>query len=165
MDGIEFNIKNLQNIHDNAGNVNKNKPESSHIREFEKVLSKKLNLTDSSAISPQKTTLSEIDAVYPASFTNSESGDIADRIDKTVDLLEKYTSLLSNPVKTLKDIHPVLMDLNSSAKAIASDLQAKSDAESTTRESGLENIINQIMAMVHTELFKMERGDYTDKLP
>ncbi|GEM_PF-7129767 len=163
MDSTRFNLIHSQSLHNRAGEVNKKKTEPSQLKEFEKVLSNELNITDSATINPQRSALSEIDAVYPASFINDDPADISDRINSTIDLLEKYAHLLSNPAETLKDIHPILMDINTRVKTIAKELNTESHTDNTDRNNELKKVTDQILSMVQIERFKMERGDYTDR--
>ncbi len=174
MKGIGFNIRNLQNFSDKPHKNTKIRTTPGQNIEFNKILSNSLepekseivaaqnkNLSGLSEISPG---LSEISAPSHVSFMNYSPAEISDRVDHTLDLLEKYSSMLSDPLKTLKSIDPVLKDINISAKSIADELKTKIDSNTVAgQDHELVKIVNQILTIANIEAFKMNRGDYTDR--
>ena len=173
MKGIGLNIRNLQNFSDKPNKNTKTGKIPGQNREFNKILSNRLepeisetvtaqnkNLSGLSEIAPR---LSEISAPSHVSFANDSPADISDRIDDTLDLLEKYSSMLSDPLKTLKSIDPVLKEINTSAKSIADELGKRTDSDAAEQDKGLVKIVNQILSIANVEQFKMQRGDYTDR--
>ncbi len=176
MKEIGSNIRNLQNIYDKPHKVIIEKTKPTKENKFNTILSNKLDRTETDTIDIQnkkkssETTpaLSEIHAPSPLSSINDESpgisdSDIPDKIDNTLDMLEEYSSLLSDPSKTLKSMDSVLKDINASAENIADQLQATSNTDNTKGDGELVKIVNQILSLVNVEQFKMYRGDYTDR--
>ena len=173
MKGIGFNIRNLQNFSDKPNKNTKTRTTPGQNIEFSKILSNSLepekseavtaknkNVNGFSGISPY---LSEISAPSHISFMNNSSAEIADKVDYTLDLLEKYSSMLSDPLKTLKSIDPVLKDINTSAQSIADKLKTEIGSDTAGQNHGLVKIVNQILTIANVEQFKMNRGDYTDR--
>ena len=174
MKGIGFNIRNLQNFSDKPHKNTGTKVTSDHNIEFNKILSNRLEPEQSETLTTQKKKennfseiaaprLSEINVPSHVSLMNDTPADISAKIDYTLDLLEKYSSMLSDPLKPLKSIDPVLQDINTSAKTIFDELQTGLNTDNTGHNHGLVKIINQILSIVNVEQFKMQRGDYTDR--
>jgi len=166
MKGIGFNIRNLQNFSDKPNKNTKTGKTPGQNRQFNKILSNRLEPEIPEPVTAQNRNLSglsEISAPSQVSFLNNSPADISAKIDDTLDLLEKYSSMLSDPLKPLKSIDPVLQDINTSAKTIFDELQTGLNTDNTGHNHGLVKIINQILSIVNVEQFKMQRGDYTDR--
>jgi hypothetical protein len=163
MKETKFNIGDLHRISNRApesrDGARKNKPSGG----FDTILSNTLAnndpgeaLTDAKkvALSP----LGEIFSPVPASLVDDTGSDIPAGIDTALDLFERYTILLGDASKNLRDIAPVLTDLTQQTRRLADQVQT---APST--DNRLTAIIDHMLSTATLEQFKMERGDYSDR--
>ncbi len=113
-------------------------------------------LTDANKV--ELSPLGEIFTPAPASLVDDTDIDIPTGIDTALDLFERYTELLGDASKSLRDIAPVLTDLTQQAQRLAEQVQT---APST--DNRLTAIIDHMLSTATLEQFKMERGDYSDR--
>ena len=165
MEETKFNIGDLHRISNrvpgNKDGAGKNKPSG----DFDTILEKTLAnndpgeaLTDAKTYEPSP--LGEIAAPVPAlaMAMDDTNIDIPTGIDEALDLFERYTQLLGDASKSLRDIAPVLTDLTQQTQRLAEQVQ---DAPSV--DTRLVAIIDDILSTATLEQFKMERGDYSDR--
>ncbi len=92
--------------------------------------------------------------IMATSFTNVEFPDsgVAEKTDRLLGLLDTYAKELSDPGKTLKDIEPLISDINESARLLA--------AEAGENDPGLAGIARETAMTAAKEYAKFNRGDY-----
>jgi hypothetical protein len=163
MKETKFNIGDLHRISnrvpEDKDRARKNKPSG----DFDTILSNTLTNNDhGEALSDTKkyepAPLGEIASPVPASLVDDTDSDIPAGIDTTLDLFERYTVLLGDATKNLRDIAPVLMDLTQQTQRLAEQVQADPSADNR-----LTAIIDHMLSTATLEQFKMERGDYSDR--
>ena len=137
----------------NPDRVRKNKPSG----EFDTILSKTLANTDpAEKFAPSS--LGEISSPVPALPMDDTDIDIPSGIDAALDLFERYTELLGDSSKSLRDIAPVLEDLTDQARRLAEQVQ-----DTPSVDNRLSAMVDHMLSTAALEQFKMERGDYTDR--
>ena len=127
---------------------------------FGKILSEQIDsLSGEADLTPTSQGLPELEGAYKALTINlpDQGPPIAEKISASIDLLDTYASMLSNPENTLKQAHKLLEDL--SAKNL--DLRKELD-QSPTSDPQLEKIFTHLTTLVEVEQIKIDRGDYTD---
>ncbi len=113
-------------------------------------------LTDAKKYEPSS--LGEISAPLPALPMDDTSIDLPTGIDTALDLFERYTELLGDASKSLRDIAPVLTDLTQQTHRLAEQVQ-----DEPSVDTRLVAIIDHMLSTATLEQVKMERGDYTDR--
>lgn len=97
--------------------------------------------------------LEEISA--PGFELASLSSIVTGKTDKLLDMLDTYAVQLENPEFSLRNIAPVLEEINSKADALLEDSQFLGKEDST-----LKSIAIQAAVTARTEYEKFQRGDY-----
>jgi len=98
--------------------------------------------------------LSEVNQVK--SLTSSDPAtDLLDYSDKVIDLLDNYANELSNPMKTLKDIEPIVTRIGKEIDIIESKT-----AGMIPRDTGIEQFVRDLSVTAHVAVLKFQRGDY-----
>ncbi len=141
--------------------LNKEKATSRQSEAFGRILSEQLNPflgTDSPSISEG---LPELEGTYSAATLKPDNGNkfgnkLSEKITTSLDLLDIYASMLSDPEKTLKQAHKLLENLSEQTAQLLEEI----DKSPKTDES-LKKIITQLSAMVQVEQIKINRGDYS----
>jgi hypothetical protein len=92
--------------------------------------------------------------IMATSFTNVEYPDsgVAEKTDRLLGLLDTYAKELSDPGKTLKDIEPLISDINESARLLS--------AEAGENDPRLAGIARETAMTAAKEYAKFNRGDY-----
>lgn len=98
--------------------------------------------------------LSEVDPVKSLTSADPETG-LLDCSDKVLDLLDDYANELNNPLKTLKDIEPIVTRIE---KEI--DLIESKAAGMIPRDMGIEQFVRDLSVTAHVAVLKFQRGDY-----
>lgn len=143
--------------------LNKEKSFPGQNEAFGRILSEQLNPflgTDSPSLSEG---LPELEGTYsaatlaPPDNDNKLGNKIYEKITTSLDLLDSYASILSNPEKTLKQAHKLLEDLSEQTNQLLEEVD-----QSPKTDESLKKIITQLSAMVQVEQIKINRGDYSD---
>ncbi len=132
----------------------KNAPLGSN--DFGKVLKEALEKPGLNSGVQQSDRLPEPHPVQSFGNSNSESTYI-DKTSKVINLMDSYARFLSNPRKTLKEIEPELMTFVDEAR----DLH-KEYVNSGNVDSGLKNILEDLLRAARLESARFNRGDYLD---
>jgi len=101
-----------------------------------------------------------IDAVPEIQFSTSLAGEkipTLDRVERFLDLLDKYHQKLGNPQATLRDIHPLINELEMEKENLIPVLNSLPDGD------GLKDILNQTLITSSLEIIRFNRGDYVDR--
>jgi len=153
-----FNIKNIDTLSRTPPDIGKTGKGTQSKESFEKILSSTIDNAGSEEIAAKKETgLPEIAAVLPPVSVSNAGADVSNRISEALDLLEKYSLMLSDPLKTLRDISPVLNEINTRIEILDREIR-----DDLAGDAELTRIIDQLLSTVRVEQYKMERGDYTD---
>jgi hypothetical protein len=77
-----------------------------------------------------------------------------DRIENLIGLLDQYRHKLADPGVTLKNIDPIVREIDRETETLVPILDSVPEGE------GLKNIINQTLVTASLEVNKFYRGDY-----
>ena len=89
-------------------------------------------------------------------FLSGEKISIADHADRVLDTLDDYQKKLASPAFTLKDIAPLIDEIEAGNKTLISASKALSDGDE------LKNILEQVIITSMVEIIKFNRGDYVN---
>lgn len=98
--------------------------------------------------------LSEVSPVKSLTSADLKT-DLLDCSDKVLDLLDDYANELSNPLKTLKDIEPIVTRIEKEVDIIESKT-----AGMIPRDIGIEQLVRDLSVTAHVAALKFQRGDY-----
>lgn len=148
------NINNIQSItqiiDSQSTKVSKT---SGQAQGFESLLNSELEKTQESEKGIQTSELGEIPA--PAFDIQTVSSIVTDKTDKLLTSLERYASKLDDTNVSLKDIEPVLEELNADAASLLEEtLSLGKD------DQNLIDIATSTAVTAKTEYLKFQRGDY-----
>ena len=124
---------------------------------FQKVLHDTIQKTGGTELKPSARPVPATVPIHPAQLNNllATKTDLAvERIDRFIDMLERYQQKLTEPGATLKDMDRLISDISLEKDRLAS-LTASLDAE-----DGLRGILNEALVTASREVFKFQRGDY-----
>jgi hypothetical protein len=131
---------------------------------FGKILSEQIgSLSGEADLTPTSQGLPELEGAYKAQTinlpdqANPQGNPITEKINASIDLLDTYASMLSNPENTLKQAHRLLEDLSETNHLLQKELD-----QSPTTDPQLEKILTHLTTLVKVEQIKIDRGDYTD---
>jgi hypothetical protein len=77
-----------------------------------------------------------------------------DRIENLIGLLDQYRHKLADPGITLKNIDPIIREIDQETENLAPVL------DSLPEDEDLKNIVNQTLVTASLEVSKFYRGDY-----
>lgn len=124
---------------------------------FGDLLGKVLNAPD-----PEKATVSELKLTQSlsgiqlkASLT-AEPGEVTEKMEGLLDLLDSYREMLSDPRATLRDMAPVVERIAAARDQLAESLEGIESGD------GLRDLVNQALVTASTEIVKFQKGDYID---
>lgn len=120
---------------------------------FDSVLSSALEKTEAGEGETEAMGLEEISA--PAFDLMPLSTTVTDKTDKLLDMLNSYAQQLENPQISLRNIEPVLEEINAEAGALLEDAKFLGEDDSSLKE-----IATQTAVTARTEYVKFQRGDY-----
>lgn len=148
------NINNIQSItqiiDSQSTKVSKT---SGQAQGFESLLNSALEKTQESEKGIQTSELGEISA--PGFDIQTVSSIVTDKTDKLLTSLERYASKLDDTNISLKDIEPVLEELNADAASLLEEtLSLGKD------DQNLIDIATSTAVTAKTEYLKFQRGDY-----
>lgn len=127
---------------------------------FDRILIDQLDQKDRSLKSGSIESLGEIQGSFRAGKLEqaADRAWLTDRIEFSIDLLDRYAAALGSEDKTLKQAWNILKQLTDMT-AFTKNKLAGSNGDI---DGDLKNIINQILSIVETENIKFQRGDYSD---
>ncbi|UCF56086.1 MAG: hypothetical protein JSW15_08245 [Deltaproteobacteria bacterium] len=131
------------------------KNERSSSREFGAILNEHIensSKTDAGTKSPPITnTISEIQS-DPSPPVGKNP--IIDRTETFLDILDEYHQKLGNPQFILKDIYPLINEMEAQNEGLIPVLNSLPDGDE------LKDILNQVLITSSLEIIKFNRGDY-----
>ena len=83
-----------------------------------------------------------------------DPNDAIDRTENLIGLLDQYRHKLADPSATLKQIDPIVREIDQEAEILTLVLDTLPDNE------GIKRIINETLVTASTEVTKFYRGDY-----
>jgi len=101
-----------------------------------------------------QTTLSRIDATNPYQPSDTKS-DILRHGDKILSLLDDYAGHLNDPKKTLRDIEPLVGEIEKEVRFIEAET-----AEKSQNDEELQELINNLVLTANVNIYKFYRGDF-----
>ncbi len=102
--------------------------------------------------------LPEINASYTANKITLalDQGELPEKLESSISLLERYASWLGDPEKTLKQSYGLLEQLATQTKDLKNEFKDKDSVN-----PDLTRIITELLTTVEVEQIKFDRGDYT----
>ena len=85
-----------------------------------------------------------------------ENTSIIDRAERMLDILDNYQQELSDPNAPLRDIHPLIQEMEMENERLTPIL------DSLPGGDGLKDILNQILITSSVEVMKFNRGSYVN---
>lgn len=98
--------------------------------------------------------LSEINKVALPALSDYET-DVLDHSDKVLNLLDDYANELNNPLKTLKDIEPIVSRIEKETNLVESKT-----ADIVSKNGEIEQFVKALSVTAHVAVMKFQRGDY-----
>ena len=149
----------LQETSRNAISSNRGKLVSGQKALFGEILEQFNPLTKTGKSAPSSPELPELAGTYKASALNLPDNEntLTEKISESMDLLDTYASVLSNPENTLKQAYELLENLSEKNRQLTEELD-----QSPTTDQGLEKILTHLATLVKVEQIKINRGDYND---
>ena len=147
------NINQINELVHSMGGQRQIKQASGENDTFGSVLSSALEKTDAAEGEMQTMGLEEISA--PSFELEPLSSIITGKTDTLLGMLETYAEQLENPTFSLRNIEPVLAEINAKAGALLEDARFLGE-----ENSGLKEIATQTVLTARTEYEKFQRGDY-----
>ncbi|WDP89601.1 MAG: hypothetical protein HUN04_07655 [Desulfobacter sp.] len=149
-----INIHNINEIAQALGGQSQTRQKSGEAADaFDAVLNSALNKTDSAENATAADGLEEIAA--PGFNLEPVSSIVTGKTDKLIGMLESYAGQLENPGVSLRQMEPVLEEINAKADALLEKTKLLGEAD-----SGLKDIATQTAVTARTEYMKFQRGDY-----
>lgn len=148
------NINNIQSITQIIDSqTTKESKSSGQAQGFESLLNSALEKTQESEKGTQTSELGEISAMNFDIQTVSSI--VTDKTDKLLTNLESYASKLDDTNVSLKDIEPVLEELNADAASLLEETLSLGEDD-----QNLIDIATSTAVAAKTEYLKFQRGDY-----
>jgi len=148
------NINNIQSITQIIDSqTTKESKSSGQAQGFESLLNSALEKTQESEKDTQTSELGEISAMNFDIQTVSSI--VTDKTDKLLTSLESYASKLDDTNVSLKDIEPVLEELNADAASLLEETLSLGEDD-----QNLIDIATSTAVTAKTEYLKFQRGDY-----
>ncbi len=77
-----------------------------------------------------------------------------ERVERLLDTLDKYRQKLNSPHVTLKELHPLIQEIEREKENLIPAINSLSDKD------GLKNILNEVLLTSSMETIRFNRGDY-----
>ena len=87
-------------------------------------------------------------------FLSGREISIVDRAERLLDTLDEYQEKLASPEFTLRDISPLIGEMEAGNEILTSAVNDLSHGDE------LKNILNQVIITSSVEIIKFNRGDY-----
>ena len=148
-------IENNENIQKSLYPEKNNKNEKAQGIDFGAVLKNEVEKS-SNAISGNQTmpSISSISPIQLNMISPVQNGSIIDRVENLLNVLDEYQQKLKDPHFTLKEIEPLVKQMEKEKENLAPVL------DSLVEDDGLKEILNQALVTSSLETIKFNRGDY-----
>jgi hypothetical protein len=99
----------------------------------------------------------KINEITEATMSTSmgSKADVIKHSDKILNLLDDYTRDLADPAKTLKDIGPLVKNIEKEVSLIEAE-----SADAVHNDEALKKIIKDLAVTANVAVYKFHRGDY-----
>ncbi len=127
--------------------------------DFSKILSEQLEDTGTSGLTDgDNLGLPELGATFNAQLAglSQDQSRLPDLISDSIDLLENYADLLSDPEKTLRQAYGLLEQIQLQTLGIDQELTQGEDSNPM-----LKGILDHLSTVIELEKIKIDRGDYS----
>lgn len=111
----------------------------------------------SSNLNSQNQKMPSISSISPIQLemvSPTQNKSVIERVENLLNILDKYQQKLKDPHVTLKEIDPVVKQMEKEKDNLTPVL------DSISGNDGLKDILNQILATSSLEAIKFNRGDY-----
>ena len=98
--------------------------------------------------------ISSISPIQLNMISPAQNGSIIDRVENLLNVLDEYHQKLKDPHFTLKEIDPLVKQMEKEKENLAPVL------DSLVEDDGLKDILNQTLVTSSLETIKFNRGDY-----
>ncbi|CAB1059672.1 hypothetical protein D1BOALGB6SA_4434 [Olavius sp. associated proteobacterium Delta 1] len=148
---IHNNDQILKNIYPET----KTTPQPSDDQEFGTILKESVENVKKEVTGPRQTTfINALNGVQMSTPSKFDKQFALDRIENLIGLLDQYRHKLADPAITLKNIDPIIRQIEQETKNLASAL------DSLPQDEDFKNIFNQTLVTASLEVTKFYRGDY-----
>jgi len=107
---------------------------------------------------PETQNVSTVSGMTPMSLerfhSNTQQPPLVNRVDAFLDILDAYQQKLGDGQFSLKNIYPLVQELETEKENLMPDFHSLSDKD------GLKNILDQTLITASLEIVKFNRGDY-----
>jgi hypothetical protein len=124
-------------------------------KEFGSILKESVENVKKENVGPRPTTfISPMSGVQMIPSSKFDQQFTLDRIENLIGLLDQYRHKLADPGITLKNIDPIIREIDQETENLAPVL------DSLPEDEDLKNIVNQTLVTASLEVSKFYRGDY-----
>jgi len=124
-------------------------------KEFGTILKESVDNLKNEVAGPRPTTfINPLNGVQMRTSAGFDKQFALDRIENLIGLLDQYRDKLADPEVTLKNIDPIVREIDRETETLVPILDSVPEGE------GLKNIINQTLVTASLEVNKFYRGDY-----
>jgi hypothetical protein len=124
-------------------------------KEFGSILKESVENVKKENVGPRPTTfISSMSGVQMITSSKYDKQFALDRIENLIGLLDQYRHKLADPGITLKNIDPIIREIDQETENLAPVL------DSLPEDEDLKNIVNQTLVTASLEVSKFYRGDY-----
>ncbi len=148
-------IHNNHQILKNLYPETKTNPQLPADKEFGTILKESVENSEKEVTGPRQTTfINPLNGVQMITSSTFDKQFTLDRIENLIGLLDQYRHKLADPGITLKNIDPIIRQIDQETENLAPVLDSLPEGEE------LKNIINQTLVTASLEVTKFYRGDY-----
>ena len=148
-------IENNENIQKSLYPEKINKNERAQGIDFGAVLKNEVDKSSNDISGNQKMpSISSISPIQLNMISPAQNGSIIDRVENLLNVLDEYHQKLKDPHFTLKEIDPLVKQMEKEKENLAPVL------DSLVEDDGLKDILNQTLVTSSLETIKFNRGDY-----
>ncbi len=148
-------IHNNDQILKNLYPQTKTNPQPPADQEFGTILKESVENSKKEVTGPRPTTfINPLNGVQMSPSSTFDKQFTLDRIENLIGLLDQYRHKLADPGITLKNIDPIIRQIDQETENLAPVLDSLPEGEE------LKNIINQTLVTASLEVTKFYRGDY-----
>ena len=124
-------------------------------KEFGSILKESVENVKKEDTEPRPTTfINSLSGVQMIRSSKFDKQFALDRIENLIGLLDQYRHKLADPGITLKNIDPIIREIDQETENLAPVL------DSLPKDEDLKNIVNQTLVTASLEVSKFYRGDY-----
>ena len=148
-------IENNENIQKSLYPEKINKNEKAQGIDFGAVLKTEVEKSSNTISGNQKMpSISSISPIQLNMLSPAQNESIIDRVENLLNVLDEYQQKLNDPHFSLKEIDPLVKQMEEEKKYLAPVL------DSLAEDDGLKDILNQALVTSSLETIKFNRGDY-----